>query len=194
MAGLFGVYNPRGIANIRQIADRMLAVISTKAYLYKSVFVVDEYACFGYAGLPETDALRMPVLTEDGLSLIVIAGELSILQYDRQDSMYMKDRIEIIAEELRRGNFGYIEKLDGAFSMAWWDGRTRTLRICNDRFGLYPVYYCFTRETLIFSSEVKAILATDLIPKERNHSALAELFHFGHILQGKSLIKGISQL
>lgn len=194
MAGLVGIYKRSGLANINQLATAMLESVSTKAYLYKSLKVIDDYACFGYAGLKETDFSRMPISTKDGLSLIIIAGEVWDYKSGDYSPEKMNDLIEAIAGELRNNNLKYVENLEGAYSLACFDRRAETLIIVNDRFGLYPIYFKLMGEMLIFASEVKALLATGLIQKQLNNNAMAEIFHFGHVLGGKSFIKDINQL
>ncbi len=45
------------------------------------------------------------------------------------------------------------------FAFAVWDQRKRTLFLARDRVGIKPLYYFLSDDTLVFASEVKAILA-----------------------------------
>jgi asparagine synthase (glutamine-hydrolysing) len=46
----------------------------------------------------------------------------------------------------------------GMFAFAIYDTRRRRLLLCRDRLGIKPVYYTFTGGTLLFASEVNALL------------------------------------
>lgn len=52
-----------------------------------------------------------------------------------------------------------VEKLEGIFAFAFWDGRSRTLLLVRDRFGVKPLFYAFAGDTLVFGSELKALFA-----------------------------------
>lgn len=57
-----------------------------------------------------------------------------------------------------------VEKLDGMFAFAIWDGRTQSLFIARDRFGKKPLYYAYLNDgSLALASEIKAFFATGKI-------------------------------
>ncbi len=62
-----------------------------------------------------------------------------------------------------------LNKLNGMFSFAIWDKENKTLFAARDRFGVKPFYYSLISETLLFSSEIKAIHAAgvDKIPNKK---------------------------
>ncbi len=51
------------------------------------------------------------------------------------------------------------EKLRGMFAFAIWDERAKSLFVARDRVGIKPLYYHLSEESLVFASEIKAILA-----------------------------------
>ncbi|MGW0432604.1 asparagine synthase (glutamine-hydrolyzing) [Micromonospora sp. NPDC003197] len=50
------------------------------------------------------------------------------------------------------------ERLLGMFAFAVWDGRTETLTLIRDRFGIYPLCWAHTEDGAVFGSEIKALL------------------------------------
>jgi len=53
----------------------------------------------------------------------------------------------------------FIEKVNGVFGFAIWDGRSRALVLGRDRMGLKPLYYFAYQDGVIFASEPKGIMA-----------------------------------
>ncbi len=50
-----------------------------------------------------------------------------------------------------------LDYLEGMFSLAVWDRKTKTLFLARDRFGEKPLFYYLNNEIIIFSSELKSI-------------------------------------
>jgi len=86
-----------------------------------------------------------------------------------------------------------VEKLNGMFAFAIWDEKTRRLLLARDRVGVKPLYYCLSRGSFLFASEVKAILEFG-IERELDHEAFIDYLTLGYVLGEKTFFKGIRQL
>ncbi len=60
--------------------------------------------------------------------------------------------------------------------------------------GIKPLYYRFDGKTLLFGSEIKAILAHPGVTPEFNRSTLAEYLAFGYIPEAETMYAGIKKL
>jgi asparagine synthase (glutamine-hydrolysing) len=67
-----------------------------------------------------------------------------------------------------------VEQFRGMFAFAIWDARRQRLLLVRDRLGIKPLYWARHRDQLLFGSEIKAILASNLIEPEPRLSALPE--------------------
>jgi asparagine synthase (glutamine-hydrolysing) len=65
-----------------------------------------------------------------------------------------------------------LEKFNGMFAFAIYDTCSQKLFAARDRIGIKPFYYHHKNNTLIFASEIKAILASSLVEKKPDYHAL----------------------
>lgn len=65
-----------------------------------------------------------------------------------------------------------LEHLRGMFSFALWDASRRRLLAARDHFGQKPLYYSTSGDSLVFASELKALLAFDPSLRELDLQAL----------------------
>lgn len=71
-----------------------------------------------------------------------------------------------------------INMLSGTFAFAVWDAEKQMLFAARDRLGVVPFYYYFAGKLLIFASELKAILASGVVPAEPDWESLHNPWHF----------------
>ena len=67
---------------------------------------------------------------------------------------------EVILAAYRRWGRDALQRLNGMFAIALWDGEARELLCVRDRFGVKPFYYQWDGQSLAFASEPKALVLT----------------------------------
>jgi len=92
-----------------------------------------------------------------------------------------------------------VEKFNGMFAFALYDNFKNKLYLARDRYGIKPLYYTITTEgsdkqTLLFASEVKSILAYKEVSADVDYEALMEYFTFQNIFSDRTLYKDIKLL
>ncbi len=98
---------------------------------------------------------------------------------------------EVIVEGLASQGISFFEKLNGMFAIGAWQKSTKTLFISRDRFGVKPLYYWFNGKTIVFASEIKAIIAHPDFKVELNYDVLNEYFTFQNQFTFQTLFKNV---
>ncbi|MCG3119516.1 MAG: Asparagine synthetase [glutamine-hydrolyzing] 1 [bacterium] len=89
-----------------------------------------------------------------------------------------------------------LAQLDGPFSLALWDEAKQRLWLSRDKLGEKTLYYHYdaATSTLIFASEIKALLAHPGVRAELDFDSLALYFAFGYLPGPQTLFKNIFKL
>jgi asparagine synthase (glutamine-hydrolysing) len=79
---------------------------------------------------------------------------------------------EVLLKAFQQWGAQCLGRLNGMFAFAILDVRTKSLFAARDRIGVKPFYYCQSRDGLLFSSEIKALLVTGLVDRRPDYVAL----------------------
>lgn len=102
---------------------------------------------------------------------------------------------EVLVEALDSwGAVDAVHRFNGMFAFAAWDSREDTLHLVRDRYGIKPLYWVLVGDTLIFGSEVKAILANGRYRARLDHEALVEYLTFQNIFTERTLFEDVRLL
>ena len=89
----------------------------------------------------------------------------------------------------------FVEKLNGIFAVSIWDSAEKKLFLFRDRLGVKPLFYSFSGQTLVFSSEIKGIFQYPGIEPVIDRDGLGEIFGLGPAKSyGKGVFKGVSEV
>ena len=87
-----------------------------------------------------------------------------------------------------------LHEFRGMFAFAIWDARRRRLFVARDPMGIKPLYYYQSDWYFIFSSEVRTLLGTGLIPRAIDPAGLINYLTFGSLYDPNTLVEGITAL
>jgi asparagine synthase (glutamine-hydrolysing) len=89
-----------------------------------------------------------------------------------------------------------VEKMRGMFAFAIWDVPRRKLLLARDRLGIKPLYYNHSLGSgrLLFASEIKALLASEVVPRRINPSGIRVFLQLGHVPPPWTAILGVKPL
>lgn len=85
--------------------------------------------------------------------------------------------------------------LNGIFAFAVWDEQQEQLFMARDRLGVKPLFYREENGSLVFGSEIKAILAHPQVKSEVDREGFQEVFGLGPSrTPGHGVFRGINEL
>ena len=99
----------------------------------------------------------------------------------------------LLALFLREGE-ALVDRLEGQFAFAIWDERTQELWLFRDRLGVLPVYYHWDGSSLVFASEVKALLKGLATSPEVDDASLGDYLFYRSVPGPDTLWRGVSKL
>src|SRR2546422_10647273 len=103
---------------------------------------------------------------------------------------------EVVLRMYEEHGAGFLTRLRGMFALAIYDRRHRFPRmlLARDPFGVKPLLYARIGESLVFASEMKALLASGLIDRRIDPVALRLLLSHGSVPQPMSIVAGVQTL
>lgn len=143
---------------------------------------------------------HQPLSNEDGTIWIVFNGEIYNYQELRElllskgHVFKTKTDTEVIVHLYEELGPECLKKLRGMFGFAIWDGNSKTLLLARDRVGIKPLYYCLTGKSLVFASEIKAILADLSVKREIAPEFIDRFLTFLYMPGEETLFAGIQKL
>jgi asparagine synthase (glutamine-hydrolysing) len=143
---------------------------------------------------------HQPLSNEDGSVWIVFNGEIYNYQ-ELRTFLLGKGHVfrtrtdtEVIVHLYEELGPACLETLRGMFGFAIWDSKAKTLLLARDRVGIKPLYYHLTCTSLVFASEIKAILADPSIDGEIAPEIIDRFLTFLFLPGDETLLKGIRKL
>lgn len=102
---------------------------------------------------------------------------------------------EVILQAWRHWGADCLTRLHGMFAFALYDLRERTLLLARDRLGVKPLFTArLTDGSIIFGSELKALLAHPAFRREIDPLAVEDYLAWGYVPDHRSILKGVEKL
>lgn len=157
---------------------------------------------FGFRRLAIIDLQtgHQPLSNEDGTVWIIFNGEiynyqeLRVLLLAKGHVFKTRTDTEVIVHLYEEFGSDCVQKLRGMFAFAIWDEKSKTTFIARDRVGIKPLYYRLSEDSLIFASEIKAILADPSVTRKIAPDVIDRFLTFLYLPGAQTLLKGIQKL
>ncbi|MFI5205265.1 MAG: asparagine synthetase B family protein, partial [Flavobacteriales bacterium] len=163
--------------------------------------MVDETVALGHARLSIIDlsaSANQPMVDASGRYTIVFNGEIYNFQELKSElatqALNTQSDTEVLLYLYMKNGEACLAKLRGMFALAIWDNQKKELFLARDRFGKKPLYYYISNNTFLFSSEIRSLLASGLIPKKLNHNSLREFIRYQTVHTPNTIIENVFML
>ena len=138
-----------------------------------------------------------PMTSVDGQTVLTFNGEiynfaeLRHLLEDKGRRFQSDSDTEVILQGYEEWGDGVAERLRGMFAFAIWDGRRDRLVLVRDRLGIKPIYVYRADGWLAFASEIRALLATGLVPAKLDRVSVDEYLTYQTVPSPRTLVDGV---
>lgn len=144
---------------------------------------------------------RQPMHSRSQRYVIVFNGEIynyrdlsADLTRDGQQFRSHSDTEVLLAAVEAWGVDEALRRANGMFAIALWDREQRVLHLARDRIGKKPLYYGWAGKTLLFGSELKALLAHPEFVPEVDQDSLALFLRHDYVPAPWSMLQGVFKL
>lgn len=198
MCGIAGLYNFDGAPAEHALLRRMADALAHRGPDGDGVYA-DGAIGLAHRRLAIIDlspAGQQPMVTEDGRFALTYNGEIYNFQELRAElqargrRFHSRTDSEVLLQAWAEWGPACVERFNGMFAFALWDRSRRTVTLVRDRYGIKPLYYAQAGKTLLFGSEVKAMLAHPAFAAEMDPEALLEYMTFQNFFTDRTLFRG----
>lgn len=170
----------------------------------------DELCYLGHRRLSIIDlseAGNQPFFSQDGRYVMVYNGELynyKEIKLELQRAQHGTNQLpyifrtntdtEVILAAYLRWGTECLHRFNGMFAFALWDKVEEKLIVVRDRLGVKPLYYQLKNNVLLFASEIRSLLKSDLIEKKLNPKSVAEYLQYATVHAPNTILKEVSVL
>jgi asparagine synthase (glutamine-hydrolysing) len=147
-----------------------------------------------------SEAGSQPMTNETGDVVITYNGEIYNFRELRAELERAGHRFrsgtdtEVVVHAYEEWGPACVERFNGMFAFAIWDARERSLFLARDRYGIKPLYFAELDGTLLFGSEVKALLVHPALRAEVSLPHLRQYFTFQNVFDDGTLFSNVRLL
>ena len=202
MCGITGVFNAKGDVSVSSDAlKEMVASIAYRGPDAAEIISGDQYS-LGFCRLSIIDLMSgmQPFYSEDNSIILICNGEIfnykSLRKELIDDGFKFSSNcdVEVILHLYRKYGISLLDHLNGQFAFSLLDRNSGKLYLARDHFGICPLFYHQSDDHLVFASEIKAILASGLVDRKVNMTALDQVFSFPGMVSPETMFEGIKSL
>ncbi len=204
MCGIVGFRSIREFAALRENLPQAAATLSYRGPDDSGLFFDEKSGVgLGHTRLSIIDLSKkahQPMASDDGKVWISYNGQVyNFMQLQGQlkkrgHSFRSNSDTEVVLKSYVEWGVDCFRKFFGMFAIAIWDGRRGELILGRDRIGIKPLYYHFRDGTLVFASELKALMAFESFKRDIDPEAIPLFLHYQYIPAPRTIFKDTFKL
>ena len=98
---------------------------------------------------------------------------------------------QFFSELWKRSKQDSLKLIEGAFAAIIWDKKEKEVTLIRDSFGVKQLYYTKNRDSLIFSTSIKAMLSSGIISNEISTEGLIEYLRYQTVQTPNTILKEV---
>jgi len=101
---------------------------------------------------------------------------------------------EVLIKAFHLWGLGALDMLNGMFSISLFNKDTKKIYLIRDRFGVKPLLYLKTSNSLFFSSEARALYGLDSVSLSISKDSIYEYVRFGYVSNPSTMMNEVKQV
>src|SRR5216683_282033 len=208
MCGICGVIGIQRSELAEDITRRMMGALTHRGPDEDGLLIAPS-AALGMRRLSIIDLPggHQPVFNETGNVAVVFNGEIYNFPQLRKTlkgrghSFRTHSDTEVVVHAYEEWGEQCLREFRGMFAIAVWDARSSGtsgeaarrahIFLARDRLGIKPLYYAVADGALLFSSEVRSLLASGRLQPRVSPDSLEAYLTFGSVAEPSTLVEGI---
>lgn len=201
MCGVAGIFGRSNTVDVTAVVASMLNKLSHRGPDGEGIVRGESYV-LGHKRLAIIDIEHgmQPMVSEDMRYRISFNGEiynyLELRQRLSQRGYHFKTHsdTEVLLALLILDGVKALKQLNGMFAFAFHDQKTDEWILARDQFGIKPLYYVELKNSVVFSSEIKALLNHPELKPELDWDSLQQYMTFQFCLGDKTLFQNVKKI
>jgi asparagine synthase (glutamine-hydrolysing) len=157
-------------------------------------------AGFGFRRLSILDlsaAGHQPMVNPVTGDCLIFNGEIYNFRDLRKDleargvSFRSTSDTEVLLHALSTWGEAALEKLEGMFAFAFYEAKSRRILLARDPLGIKPLYVAALPDRFVFASEIRAVLASGLVPADLDVAGIAGMLAYGAVQSPRTIYERI---
>jgi asparagine synthase (glutamine-hydrolysing) len=199
MCGINGGFFPN-YSNINNILSVMNNTLKHRGPDEHGYFIKDNFGIsMQRLSIIDITSGHQPIFNHNKTLAIIFNGEIYNYKELKNDLIpyyhfETNSDTEVILLGYQREGTNFFKKLRGMYAFCIFDLVNELLICARDSMGEKPFYYYKNNDLFLFSSELKSLLSSDLIPKEIDRTSLEYYFQLGYIPSPRSIVSNVFKL
>ena len=201
MCGISAIIHPIETHRIRETLNCMNNSMLHRGPDADGIYI-NEKIGLGHRRLSIIDtenSANQPMLSRNKKWVIAFNGEIYNyveLKANELQGVYFQTEsdTEVILELFQKYGIECLSKLRGMFAFVLHNIETAETYVVRDRYGMKPLYYSIQKNGCFIASELRALLASDFIPRKLNRTALEEYIETQTVCAPNTLIENVQLL
>ena len=197
MCGIAGIIGLEGVDDKSALADRLQRAMHHRGPDANGAYM-DENVILSHTRLSILDLderSNQPFTGNQDRFVLVFNGELynykSVKEQLNDYDFQTTSDTEVLHAAWLKWGVQCVHHFNGMFAFAIWDKQEKELFIVRDRMGIKPVYFYRGDKHMVFGSEIRTLLSSDLVPRKLAEENLPEYLKYQTVHSPRTMVKNV---